>query len=140
MNEWRRECRRRGLRWRDVIETARGLRCVELERREAFDGARRVAWQAYCHFAGRSPGCHPFWRVGFEHVLGRLANSGRDYTAIRAYDLIAVSVGEQFPQWIDRCEDLWEFLATPYQPLPPLTSYIEEALELLTPQMSEVPF
>jgi len=139
MNAWRRECRRRGVSWGDVLTTARALRAVEIERREPFDGARRSAWRSYCHFTGRSPSCHPFWRVGFGHVLGRLANSGRDYTAIPQHDVIAASVGEEYPQWVSQTAELWDFLGSTYQPIPTLNSFFAEAIECLTP-VSEVPF
>jgi hypothetical protein len=32
-------------------------------------------------------------------VLAHLAETGRDYTAIRSYDLIASSVAQEFPEW-----------------------------------------
>lgn len=140
MKAWRKACRRQRIRWADVLTMARQLRAVEIERREPYDGARRAAWTSYCHFAGRSVGCHPFWRVGFAHVLDGLANRGRDYTAIRAYDIIAESVAADFPQWTGKCDELWEFLAEPYKRLPTLAEFMAEAMEFAAGATQEVPF
>ena len=51
----------------------------------------------------------------------------------------AIDVANEFPQWEDRCDELWEFLAEPYEVLPPRERLIDEAIWLLVGN-SEVPF
>jgi hypothetical protein len=127
----RSEARELGLRWRDVLDCARELRRQALQKRETMDGARRLAWENYCHWNGRSEGCHSFWRCGFDHVLGRLADSGRDYTSIRNYDVIADSVAEEYPEWSDQCGELWDWLSTPHERLPAVDRFVDEAIAML---------
>jgi hypothetical protein len=131
LRELRAEAKAAGLRWAHVAAASRELRAAEIAKREPLDRARCLAWRSYCHWAGRAPSCLSFWRCGFDHVLGRLANSGRDYTRIRNYDLVASSVAEELPEWEDRCNELWEFLATSYEPLPSAEEFLPRALECL---------
>ena len=133
----RREARDLGIPWDQVSECARELKRLAIDKREAMDGARRCAWQAYCHYNGRSDGCHSFWRCGFEHVLGRIANSGRDYTAIRHYDEVAEAVAEQYSEWEGRGDELWEWLGTPYERLPSTGDFVAEALYHMTPKLEQ---
>jgi len=133
------ECRVVGIPWADVRAAAQELRGMEIAKRECFNGARRRAWELYCHFAGRSAGCEPFWRCGFDHVLGRLANRGYDYTAVTAYDVIAEAVAEDFSEWAGRCDELWEFLAEPYEPLPRTEQFVERAIEWVSGERGQGP-
>jgi len=125
------EAKAAGLRWSHVMQAARELRAAEIRTREPQDRARQVAWRIYCHWVGRTSGCHPFWRCGFDYVLGRLANSGYDFTKVKHYDLIAASVAEELPEWYDRCDELWEFLGTEYKRLPRTEEFISQAIEWL---------
>jgi len=127
----RAEAKLAGLRWRDVAAAARELRAAEIRKREPLDRARRLAWESYCHWNNRATSCLSFWRCGFDHVLGRYANSGRDYTAIRHYDQVASAVAEQLPEWQDRADELWELLAERYEPLPGVDEFYNRAIDWL---------
>lgn len=122
-----------------VYQLARELRQLAIEQRAALDGARRRAWQLFCHYNNWSNGCHPFWRCGFDHVFARLGNSNLDYTQIRGYDLIAASIGEEFSEWQGRSDDLWAWLAQPYERLPSTQQFLDQATAILARQQ-EVPF
>lgn len=126
----RQRVKKAGIRWQDVVKTARWLRHTAMEARETADRTRQLAWQYYCHWNRRSSGCHPFWRVGFSHVFAALDRSGRDYTAIGHYDEIACDVAAELSEWEDRCDELWEFLATPYVPHRCMADYLHEAAYL----------
>jgi len=129
LSELRAEAKTVGVPWAHVIGAARELRREEIAKREPLNAARRLAWATYCHWAGRSPGCVRFWRCGFDHVLGRLANRGYDYTSIRNYDLMAASVAEELPEWIDRGDELWAFLGESYERLPRTEEFLPRGLE-----------
>lgn len=113
-----------------VRQLAAELRHQAIEARAALDGARKLAWQSYCHHNGRSPGCWPFWRC-LPRVIAAVANRGQDYTAIRGYDLVATAVASEFPEWEGRADDLWEFLAEPYERLPTIAQFEDQAREIL---------
>jgi hypothetical protein len=113
-----------------VLQLARELKRQAIEKRAALDGARAYAWQLYCHYNGRSEGCHSFWRC-MPRILDRLAETGRDYTAVRCYDTIATAVAEEYPEWQDQTEALWHWLGEPYERLPRTDDFIREAEEIL---------
>jgi len=112
------------------VQLARELRAAAIEKRQALDGAREYAWRLYCLYNNRSEGCHSFWRC-MPRVLARLAETGRDYTAVRCYDLIATAVAEEFPEWSNQSDALWAWLAEPYERLPATEQFLREAEEIL---------
>lgn len=129
--ELRRRVKQFGARWNEVVRTARWLRDAAIESRESADRTRELAWKYYCHWNRRSAGCHSFWRVGFSHVFTALERRGQDYTAIPHYDEIARDVASELSEWEDRCDDLWEFLASPYVPRTTLRHHLDEAVYLI---------
>lgn len=117
--------------WADIVAQKNELLLLERERRTASDGLRARSWELYCAYNGRTVGCQPFWRCGFDHVRRRLENSGRDFTAIRRYDEIFTGIGCEFPEWIERSADeLFAWLFEPYLPWRARESFYWEALEL----------
>lgn len=131
LTEIRDEAHELGIPWSHVTSAARELRHMKMLAREPLCRTRRLAWEFFCHWAGRSAGCHPFWRCGFDHVLSRLADRGYDYTSLPHHDKVATMVAGELPEWTDRCDDLWEFLAEPYEPMPSRETLLRQAVEEL---------
>lgn len=143
LQELKSEAKRLGVTWAEVVAVKKECEEVMLAARETEEGARREAWRLLLRYSGRSvAGCMAFWRVGWDKVRARLENSGRDFTAIPAYDLIATGVAEEFPEWqgVD-AEELFAFLFSTYEPRPTTYDLYSEALGRIEAHVSQsVPF
>ena len=129
---YKRIARLLGIAWGQVCEERDRLKCLELDSRESLDEARRVGWQACCHWLGWAPGHHFFWRSGFQRYYGRVQESGKDYSSIPHYDEIADSTRAQCPavrEWDN--DQLWEFFTSDYRPRANVLDHYREALAAL---------
>ncbi len=122
----RREAKRLGLAWPDVLGRYRQLKEEAIERREIPNAVRELAWQIATWY---SPGCWPFWRHGFAKRWGRRYFEN-DQTAIPNYDTIQQQVGWYFPQYagLDAEHALFEFLFSPYDRLPAAAELYDRAI------------
>lgn len=141
ITEVRREAKRLGIAWRELVAAKNHLIAVEREIRELTDGVRQYAWRR--HVGGQS-GSAPFWRHGFVARFGHRLARGADFTCIPGYDLIADSVGREYPQFggdtagdVSGTEVLWEFLLSDYVPWPSREKFYWDALEMLQSRSTE---
>lgn len=134
LQDLRAEAKRHGVSWREVRRLKDELVEQHTLRREATDGPRRRAWELFSHW-NLTPGCVPFWRCGWSRIRQRVENAGRDYTAIRRYDMIAASVAEDYPEWSERdAGELFAMLFEDYVPWPPRRCFYERALGMAIEQ------
>jgi hypothetical protein len=132
LRELKTEAKRLGVTWGDVLDEYAIVKSIELERRERPREIRKTAWHA---LVGSQSGSAPFWRHGFLARFGRQLARGADYTCVRGYDDIRQSVTQTFPEFLDPpgesgrgTEDLFEFLFSPYDPMPSREQMLREAL------------
>jgi hypothetical protein len=95
--------------------TYRDLRVVHRLEREREWEIRRTAWEMQ-----RPPGCHPFWRHGFQVRYKRAFTEG-DRCDIPGFDETAADMALRFPELNrdgDPAETLFEFLSQPHNRLP----------------------
>jgi hypothetical protein len=136
----RAEVRQRGLRFGDVLDAYRELKHAEQSKRERPNEVRRAAWFLA---TASSPGCWPFWRHGFTARWGHRIARGDDYTVVPGYDEIASAVATEFPEYADDAgpERLWDFLFSPFEPLPSRECLLRRAMEVVEAEQGEpVPF
>lgn len=143
IDELKDEAKRIGVTWAELVSVKKDCEEVMIASRESEEGARREAWRLYLRYTGRSvAGCMAFWRVGWDKVRARLENSGRDFTSIPAYDLIATGVAAEYPEWegVDAGE-LFAMLFAGYEPRPTAFELYEEALGRIEAHANQsVPF
>ncbi|MDZ4819195.1 MAG: AAA family ATPase [Planctomycetota bacterium] len=73
------------------------------------------------------------WANGFQASFGKLADLGKDFTAIPGYDTLADGLAADFPEYggDDGCERLWTFLLSPHDRLPSRDVMFAEAVAQL---------
>jgi hypothetical protein len=134
----KREATDRNLYWPAVLEAYDQIRIEEKSRREYPDEVRRAAWTI-----ATTPGCHPFWRFGFQKRWGKQV-AELDHTIVPNYDTIAQEVAWYFPEYQgdDGTARLFDFLFSPRSPMPSAEEMYRKAmdrveLELITSRDSE---
>lgn len=121
----RRETRDRNLPWLSVQDAYRQIRHEEWEKRQRPREIRRAAW---C--MATSPGCWPFWGIGFQKRWGKRA-AELDYTVVPRYDEIVQEIGWYFPEYAhdNGAEELFEFLFRPYDRMPSAEEMYRQAMD-----------
>ncbi len=141
LQELRDYAKQLGVSWREVCQLKCELIEHERQRRHTTDGVRKEAWTLFLLYSGRSKGCQPFWRVGWAKVRTRYDHNGWDFTQIPRYDIIARSIGSEFPEWQGQEPSaLYDFLFSRYQPWPSRLDFYELALGQIEAQCQAVPF
>lgn len=107
-----------------------------LEQRDREEGPRKIAWGM---FVGSNSGSAPFWRHGFRRRFGHRLANGADHTIIPGYDVIAQAVAAEYPEWKDRCDELWEFLLSPYERRLTRMDFHEQAIVLVADSGTDDP-
>ena len=126
MKSIRAEARRLGIPWVEVIAAYRMIRADAIASREYLNELRKHSW--FLHTAS-TPYKWDFWRVGFKTVWGVRVDR-QDYTAIRGWDTLAQEVAQRFPDYADP-DRLFDFLLSPYDPIPPAEDLYWRALEMI---------
>lgn len=125
--ELRQQAAAAGIPWQQVVERFRDYWDQLLASRAHEIDVRRQSW---AYWNANRPKKWPFWRHGFRAQYGR-RYCNHDVHVIRGWDCFADEMGGIFPEWSGRGEELWEFLMSDYQRLPPRASYYEYALQNL---------
>lgn len=101
------------------------IREAEKLKRERPNEIRERAW---CMAVG--PGCHSFWRIGFQNRWGRRA-AENDHTVVPGYDEISQQIAWEFPEFDrdDGTERLFDFLFAPYERMPSRSELYQKAIE-----------
>ena len=128
-DELKREARKAGLAWDDVQAMFAMLWEGEKLKRERANQVRAAAW--FYHRA-QHPRCWPFWRHGFVSRYGRRVEKA-DYTVIPGYDTLWQEVSWSFAEYAHDggCQELWDFLLSPYDKLPEREEVYRRAIERL---------
>lgn len=127
IREAKRQAKKLGLAWPQVEATYKELKARAQAERQGPNELRQQAWFTAMV---RTPYRNQFWRVGFRHLWGDLYDAG-DVDSVPNYDTIAQEVASAFPEWTDRVEELWGFLMSPYNRMPPAEDLYAAALDLL---------
>jgi hypothetical protein len=113
---------------RQLLETYRQVKAEEQEKRARDCQVRETAW---VHWTFHRPYAWEWWRIGFQKTVGRKIESGADLTSISGYDTLAQEMGTMFPEYADDAERLWDFLLSPYVPMPRKDELMRRAEERL---------
>lgn len=115
---------------RQLLATYREIKAEEQEKRARDCEVRETAWY---HWTFHRPYAWEFWRIGFQNTVGRkLAKTDSDISAIPGHDTLAQEMGTMFPEYADDAERLWDFLLSPYVPMPRKDELMRRAEERLT--------
>lgn len=123
----KRDAKKAGIAWPVLEATYKELKARAQAERQ---GANELRQQAWFTAMVRTPYRNQFWRVGFRHLWGDLYDAG-DVSRVPNYDTLAQEVAIAFPEWTDRADELWAFLMSPYDRVPPAVDLYAEALDLL---------
>lgn len=116
---------------KQLLATYRQVKAEAQQARARDCEVRETAWY---HWTANRPYAWEFWRIGFQTTLGKKV-ADKDLTAIPGYDEFAQEMGTIFPEYAGDAERLWDFLLSPYVPMPPkaeLMRRAEERLERVT--------
>lgn len=101
------------------------VREEEQAKRAHANEVRETAWHLYW---SNRPYTWKWWRIGFQTQFGKRAGES-DYTVIPRHDTLAQEMGSRFPEFAgdDGTARLWDFLLSPYVPMPSRAEMMAEA-------------
>lgn len=123
---------------RALREAIAEITANERAKREHSWAVRRAAAWAYF---GRERIRAGRWATAFQATFGKLANQGKDYTAIPGHDTLPGSIADDFPEFTadGGTERLWDLLLSPHDPMPKPRCIRRAALDYLDGNGHAVP-